>query len=512
MKERKKIIVIAVAVIVLIVVAGVVVWSLIRNNQVSNDNLAGDDQNISANTDAQILFEVPAVDLPDLTIENNSDTITDEDLREGFENYYKYYYYFLGAPNDFERGLTWVWDNSLQSWSDYTDRGIDNFVSGTNSIYLGPLSYSDSDTEEKQRERLLYGYMHETAHLFFQYNHEPISYDFGQWIWEGEALLAETMTRRALGDMANNETGYDVQALLGTMINGVTQDGNKFNRSIVDSNATMALTLMADILSTDGTYDFPSKVNALKVAKAEAKGNKQLTREEYTEILDEAADGKTIDGVSPSNWLFDQPVSDTDGPLGSYFGITPGRAVDSSVGEIRISLFGFERTTTSNERETYSQEIGFENVPVITSLYDASGNTIKSMETSIESGGVLETDFQQVEGGELYTGVYKMTAEATYKGETLTATSFSVNLGEGVPLSNDNIFFILLNEDGTEVRTDLGDEITVGGAESVNTDYMANGLLIVTLDRGDSVTISYGDTTAVYSKPFSARAIPIRVM
>jgi len=510
--KDKKIIMILVAAIVLVVLGGVLIWLLLRNNVVSDTGPAGNDQTVTSDADSQDLIEVPVVDLPNLTIENNSDTITDEDLREGFENYYKYYYYFLGAPNDFERGLTWVWDDSLLSWSDYTDRGIDNFVSATNSIYLGPLSYDDSDTEERERERLFYGYMHETAHLFFQYNHEPISYDFGQWIWEGEALLAETMTRRALGDIANNETGYDVQALLGTMINGVTQDGNKFNRSIVDSNATMALPLMTDILSDSGTYDFPSKVNALKVAKAEDKGNKQLSREEYSEILDEAADGKTIDGVSPSKWLFDQPVSNVDGPLGTYFGITPGRAVDKGIGELRIVLYGFERTSASNGRETYSHEIGFENVPVITSLYDASGNLIKSMETNINSDGVEETGFGQLEGVELYTGVYKMTAEAVYKGETLTATSFSVNLGNDVPLSNDNMFFILLNEDGTEVRTDVGDEITVEGAESVNTDYMANGLLIVTLERGSSVTINYGDTTAVYSKPFSARVIPIRAM
>jgi hypothetical protein len=34
--------------------------------------------------------------------------------------------------------------------------------------------------KREERERLFYGYMHETAHLFFQYNHEPISYDFGR--------------------------------------------------------------------------------------------------------------------------------------------------------------------------------------------------------------------------------------------------------------------------------------------------------------------------------------------
>jgi hypothetical protein len=73
---------------------------------VSDTGPAGNDQTVTSDADSQDLIEVPVVDLPNLTIENNSDTITDEDLREGFENYYKILYYFLGAPNDFERGLT----------------------------------------------------------------------------------------------------------------------------------------------------------------------------------------------------------------------------------------------------------------------------------------------------------------------------------------------------------------------------------------------------------------------
>ena len=54
-------------------------------------------------------------------------------------------------------------------------------------------------------------------------------------------------------------------------------------------------------------------------------------------------------------------------------------------------------------------------------------------------------------------------------------------------------------------------KITVEGAKSVNTDYVEKGLLIVTADRGDSVTVKYGDISAVYSKPVSSRGIPVKI-
>ena len=391
-------------------------------------------------------------------------------------------------------------------------RGIDSLASETNTVYLGPVSYQGDVTEEREMERLIYGYMHETAHMFFQYNKVPISYDFGQWIWEGEALLAESLTRRALGDPStSNEINYDVHSLLGTMINGVKQDGYKFNRSISDSNDAIALTLMADILSSDGTYDFPSKVNALKVKAAQAKGSPQLTKEEYCEIIDEAAGGKTIDGLSASEWLFSQPVSDIRGPLGSYLGITPLHAVENRVNNIRITIYGFERVASSNVNAADNYEVGFENVPVKASLYNSSSNLIKDMETNIESSGVLETDFEQLNDIDFYTGIYRMTAEATYKNKTLTATSFNVFVGDEVSMSNDNMYFILLNEDGTEINTNMEGKIAVEGAKSINIDYIEKGLLIVTADRGDSVTVKYGDISAVYSKPVSSRGIPVKI-
>lgn len=511
MKNKKKIIIVT-AVIIATLLCVSLVYLLIIGQKGTGNNITDNNSKPTQVSLTPTILIVPSVDYPKLTIQNNSTSITDAALRQGFEKYYPYYYYFLGAPNDFDRGLTWVWDNSLKTWSDLTARGIDNFVSATNTVYLGPVSYAGDITQEGEEKKLLYGYMHETAHLFFQYNKVPISYDFGQWLWEGEALLAESLTRRTLGDPgAGNNMNYDINSLLGTMVNGSKQDGKKFNRTISDSNATLALTYMADILSTKGTYDFPSKVNALKVKAANAKGSNVLTKVEYSAVIDEAAGGKTIDGLSASEWLFSQPVSENDGPLGSYLGISPKQVVDNSTQRIGITIYGFERIATTNGRQTEKSEIGFENVPVKSSLYDASSTLIKNMETRIETGGVLEIDFDLLNNTQLQTGVYKMTAEAVYKNKTLTATSFKVYAGNDVVINDNNICFILLNADGTEINTDMKDKITVEGAQSVNTNYLDKGLLIVTANRGDSVTIKYRNNSVVYSKPESTRVIPIKI-
>jgi len=500
MKNKKKIIVAATIIIIMLVL---LIYLWICNQKETSNNST--DNNLTTT-------QVPPVDYPKFTIQNNSALLTDAELQQGFEKYYPYYHYFLGAPNDFERGLIWVWDDSLKTWSDMTARGIDNFVSATNIVYLGPVSYSRDITQKEEKERLLYGYMHETAHLFFQYKKEPISYNFGQWIWEGESLLAESLTRRALGDSgAGNSMNYDVNSLLGTMINGVKQDGYKFYRSISDSSAATTLALMTDVLSTDGTYDFPSKVNVLKVKAANDKGSKELTKDEYSAVIDEAAGGKTIDGLSASKWLFSQPVSKIDEPLGSYLGITPKHVIDNNTQRIGVAIYGFERISTTNGRQTDKSEIGFENIPVTASLFDASSNLITSIEKTIVSNGVLETDFELKNTAQLHVGVYKMTAEAVYKNKTLTSTSFAVFSGNDAGINDNSICFILLNSDGTEINTGMKGKITVQGAKGVNADYLGEGLLIVTADRGDNVTIKYGDNSLVYSKPKSSRAIPIKI-
>jgi hypothetical protein len=226
------------------------------------------------------------------------------------------------------------------------------------------------------------------------------------------------LTKRALGDYGSNTVDYDVTSLLGTIVNGVMQDGLKFNRSIVDGNSAKALVLMSDILSTSGTNDFTSKVNALKVQKAEEKGTYTLTREDYEEILDEAAGGKSIDGVNASKWLFNQPVSDIDGELGIYLGISPNRVVDNM---LSFTIYGFERV--KRESDGFNTEIGFEDIPVTVSLYNTEGQLVMSDVFNIESNGATEI-FPELEEDSLMTdGVYKITAEAQYDGEDLNFTS-----------------------------------------------------------------------------------------
>lgn len=70
---------------------------------------------------------------------------------------------------------------------------------------------------------------------------------------------------------------------------------------------------------------------------------------------------------------------------------------------------------------------------------------------------------------------------------------------------------MLLNSDGSEIVTDMEGEITVEGGTSVNTDYLSTGLLIVECDQGDNITLKYGDTSVIYSKPGEARVVPLRI-
>jgi hypothetical protein len=505
MDKKKKIVLIVLGILLLIISGILIYYFVIKNGQ----------ENIDNNDSATEQLEVPEVSLPTFTIQNNSEYLTDTMIQDAFEKYYPYYVYFLGEPNDFGRGLNWVWDSTLESWDDYEKRGIDNFVSATNTVYLGRATYMDSNlqtTDEMQKkielDRLGYGFMHETAHLFFQYNKEPISFDFGQWIWEGEALIAENLTRRALGDMGSSTTNYDINNRLGSMVNGTLQDGLKANRSIVDRTATEALNIMSDVLSTEGTNDFTKKVNALKVQKATEKSSRTITKAEYISIIDEVADGKLIDGKSASEWLFSQSVADTNGALGSYFGIVPSRVFDD-FDQISFAIYGFERT--KGEGPGMNPENGFFEIPVKVSLYDYSSKLIDTIDTEFQSHGVTYAEIQLLNKTQLSPGVYKVVGETTYEGKTLTGTSFGIYGSEDLRLGDNNIAFMLLNSDGTDINTSMEGKITVEGANEVNTQYIGKGLLIVECDRGDSITLKYGSTSVIYSKPNDTRVIPLKI-
>lgn len=506
MNKKKKNILIILAISLILCIVGISIYFFVIKKEQDNT----DD-----NTSSFEQFEVPEVQVPTLTIQNNSEYITDVMMQESFEKYYPYFVYFLGEPNDFMRGLTWVWDSTLKSWSDYNKRGIDNFVSATNTVYLGNVTYEDSnlhDVDEMQKRielaNLAYGFMHETAHLFFQYNKEPISFDFGQWIWEGEALVAENLTRRALGDMGSNTINYDINNRLGSMVNGTLQDGLKANRSIVDRSATEALNIMSDVLSTKGTNDFTRKVNQLKVQKATEKSSRTITKAEYMSILDTAAEGNKIDGKSASEWLFSQSVANTNGELGSYIGISPSRVYDD-FDLVSLTIYGFERV--KGEEAGMNAENGFFELPIEVTLYDYSQKVIGMVNTKFESHGVTFVEIPLESKSVLSAGAYKVTVEGIYEGETLTDTSFGIYGGEDLRLNDSNIVFILLNDDGTNINTTMEGKITVEGAKEVNTQYLGKGLLITKCDRGDSVTLKYGDTSVIYSKPNDTRVIPLQI-
>jgi hypothetical protein len=93
----------------------------------------------------------------------------------------------------------------------------------------------------------------------------------------------------------------------------------------------------------------------------------------------------------------------------------------------------------------------------------------------------------------------------------LTGTSFGIYGSEDLRLGDNNIAFMLLNSDGTDINTSMEGKITVEGANEVNTQYIGKGLLIVECDRGDSITLKYGSTSVIYSKPNDTRVIPLKI-
>lgn len=166
----------------------------------------------------------------------------------------------------------------------------------------------------------------EVGHLFYDVGDTVIDFAFGQWIWEAHSLIAETLTRAELTGDSRAIALYDTTANLGwERVNGVIQDGFKYQRTIVDGSATAALQLMTEVLTADTGLDFIKRVNAGILERYRASGNPKLTPAAYRQILDAAAAGRTVDGRSPGDWLFSQPVTNTSGTPGQYLLVLPNR-------------------------------------------------------------------------------------------------------------------------------------------------------------------------------------------
>ena len=92
-------------------------------------------------------------------------------------------------------------------------------------------------------------------------------------------------------------------------------------------------------------------------------------------------------------------------------------------------------------------------------------------------------------------------------------TNFSLVLprDEYITADDDRMFFILIDENENIVTNLATSEISVTGAESVDTSHIASGLLIVRAVQGSHVTVNSPAGSRTISKPLGSRIVPITV-
>lgn len=438
-------------------------------------------------------------------------------IRQAFERVYPYLVKYLGEPFSLgSTGVTWIYDPQVTT-SDQV-----GWFAKDNSIKIGPVPrilQPPSYPELPQYWNLYQQLDHETAHLFLDVGDTAIEFTFGQWIWESHAVIGQNLAYAELfGEgVTNHVLPYDSLANLGwERVNGVLRDAAKYNRTIVDASATSALRLMTEVLSPDTGLDFMRRVNAGILGEYRASGSSRITAEKYKAILNKAAGNKTLDGMPPGDWLFAQPVSNNDGALGTYLIVYPAYSIPMS-GQIeltptRFAIAAFERQAGAGPNEPH--ETGLSNLDVTLTLLDASGQSLRQTAVKTGGDGLLEIDAFSPTAAlsvkDLQPGAYLVRAQATSKGNQLEITNFFVVGGQipRVTSKDSRMFIVPLNADGTALRPDLVDKLTVKGGQKQTS---LPGVLVVTAEPGTGVEIALGTFRAVVSKPVTSRLVSLKI-
>lgn len=451
------------------------------------------DFSVYKDPDATVLSDSldTSYEVPSLTIVGDKWPCDESKLQDSWNYYFGYMNVVYGPiANDFyTQGLTWM----------MTDETLANRVNEQfpidNHIEMGIPVASENETD------CINGLIHETGHIWLQNNDLGIQFDCGQWLWEAHTILFERLLIAEGfidGYLANC---YDLYEYVGPdKLNGVMLDGYKAVRSNSDFSASCALFYLDTVLSTPGTYDYWQKVSIARVNYCIENNCSSTNPEVLGKIMDDVAEGKTIDGMKPSEWLFSRAVSNTNAPDGTYVA-TFGNYGDSLGDDLRFNVYGFTRTN--------GVETGLEGKEVTVQLFDASGNE-KASDTFVfdEWGYVDKRGLPNVPRDEFpdYSAV-RFVSTVNIDGQEITGTNYTIltSRDDIITATDNRIFFILINGDET-INTTLTD-VDVEGAYNVETEYLANGLLVVQVEQGQSVTL-FGKT---YSKPLGSRIIPIVV-
>ena len=436
-----------------------------------------------------------ALTAPTLYVLGDKWPCSETTLKENWEKFYKYMTVVYGpiADDFFTQGLTWKMTEETLA------ERVNEQYPEENLITMGIQSASE-DTES-----CLDGLIHETGHIWLQNNNEALQFDYGQWIWEAQTILFEKiMAGEGMGENAILANSYDLYEYVGWEgLNGTLADGDKAQRSYSDFSAGSALYYLDTALSSPGTYDYWKTVSILRTKYCKENNCSSTNKETLSSIMDEAANGKTFDGLKPSEWLFTRNVSNINGSDGTYLTVF-GNYFDNLGRDLRVSAYGFTR-----EDGVETGLTGDLNVK----LYDAKGNKKAEKTFTLDGNGCIEKENLEIDGRNVssedfedYSAV-RIVGETTVNGKKYTDTNYTIitSREDYITATDNRIFFILINEDET-INTSLS-SVSVKGAYNVDTSHLANGLLIVQVNQGEDVTL-FGKT---YTKPQGSRIIPVTV-
>jgi len=213
-----------------------------------------------------------------------------------------------------------------------------------------------------------------------------------------------------------------------------------------------------------GQFDYLAKV--LKAIIDNARWHKKidLSRESYfyvdrslfDTVLDEAAEGQRIDGLSPSQWVRRQAVTFEDGTKGPRLGVY----IDDVENPWRITVFSFDRQfNPKNPREGFENPL--KNLLVWVRVIDWKGDLVYSgnVTTGDDGRAWARPNWKLGEGG------YAVLAEANYQGVRLSCKGYAINLGrQGSILGPSNsLMGIFLDDEGEPISGSL--KTTLGRLE-----------------------------------------------
>ena len=418
---------------------------------------------------------------------------------DSFLQTYPYLVKYLGEPFSIgTEGITWDYDANSQMHG--------GFDALTNTVILGanmmPEMKSDQDPPYAWLDE---SFQHETTHLFYDVGDNVIDFTFGQWIREAHVLAGQSLANQDAQGLPSSSfgfVGYDAQAYLGyEVVNGVMRDGEKWDRSIVDSSATQALLLLTEVLSADSDRDFLKRVNTDILSYYRTTGSPEISAATYSDILDKAAGGRKIDGQSPGDWLFSQPVSNIAGVAGDYLAIVPTDTYPT-----QFWVFSFRR---EKQGQDY-RETALEGLDVTLTVYNAVGEMVGQTKLQSAGGKGTELDGREFLAPDLPDGGYLVKAEASIDGKSLTCYNYFVLMQQAQDLhaEKDRLTVVLMNTNGTALVPSMPEGMTITGGEVSQT---LPGVIAVTAAPGTGVEFKLNGFSSVFSKPITGRVVALRL-